>query len=147
MQPSERLVKAVEQFEGFRSVAYRDLAGVLTVGYGETQHITPGQVVTQQEAELMLRADLTQVASEVQQIVTVALTQGQFDALVDFAYNLGIGSLERSTLLQRLNAGDYSGACEQLGRWTLAGGQPVPGLVRRRQAEQAWWNESTPPAA
>src|SRR6185437_17079805 len=88
---SETLVLFVKQMEGFRSVAYHDVAGRLTVGYGEAEGVVPGQVVSEQEADLMLRGTLSEVAEQVRKAVTVDLTQGQFDALCDFAFNLGIG--------------------------------------------------------
>ena len=144
---SETLVLFVKQMEGFRSVAYHDVAGRLTVGYGEAEGVVPGQVVSEQEADLMLRGTLSEVAEQVRKAVTVDLTQGQFDALCDFAFNLGIGSLTRSELLALLNAGDYSGAAEQFPRWCLASGKVLPGLQKRRAIEQQWFTRPAENAA
>jgi GH24 family phage-related lysozyme (muramidase) len=84
----------------------------------------------------IMRATLTTYEDAVKRYVSVNLTQGQFDALVDFAYNVGDQSLCTSTLLKKLNAGDYSGASAEFGKWVNGGGKKLPGLVRRREAER-----------
>lgn len=96
-----------------------------------------GQTITQQQADDYLRRDVRQFERAVARQVRVPLTQGQFDALVSFAFNLGEGALAQSTLLRLLNAGDYAGAAAQFDRWNKAGGRVLPGLVRRRAAERA----------
>ena len=91
---------------------------------------------TQEEAEQWLQQDIQVAAQAVNGMVTVALTQPEFDALVDFAFNLGTGNLQHSTLLRLLNAGDYKGAAAEFEKWDRAGGKVMAGLLRRRQAEE-----------
>lgn len=130
-------VELIRRFEGLRLEAYCCPAGVLTIGYGHTgADVTKGKTITLDEAEALLRADLLEFEKRVQQIVTAPLTQGQFDAMVSFAYNIGIGALQRSTLLRTLNAEDYAGASAEFMRWTKAGAVELPGLVKRRTAER-----------
>jgi lysozyme len=99
--------------------------------------VRAGQRISEFEAEAMLRADLAAAVACVNRVVRVSLTQGQFDALVDFCYNAGRGSFERSTLLEKVNHEDFEGAAVQFGLWVYAGGEVEPGLVRRRKAEAA----------
>lgn len=140
MKYSEALVGFIKQEEGFRATPYRDASGILTVGYGQTGHdVTPGMQVSPAEAELMLRAELEQVSAEVVMLVRVPLNQGQFDALCDFVYNCGAGQLKSSELLRRLNHGDVNGAAEQFPLWVHVGNRVMPGLVKRRMAEQSWF--------
>ena len=94
------------------------------------------RAISEDEAEALLAADLKTAESGVSRLVSVPLAQNQFDALVSFAYNLGAASLMSSTLLRKLNAGDYNDAADELPRWVYAGGRVLPGLVRRRNAEQ-----------
>ena len=143
MQISKAGLDLIKQFEGLYLNAYRCPAGVPTIGYGHTAGVAMGQTITQQQADDYLRRDVRQFARAVARLVTVPLTQGQFDALVSFAFNLGEGALAQSTLLRLLNAGDYAGAAAQFDRWNKAGGRVLPGLVRRRAAERALF-ESRP---
>lgn len=130
-------IELIKHYEGLRLEAYCCPAGVLTIGYGHTgADVAKGKTITLDEAEALLRADLLEFERRVQQIVTAPLTQGQFDALVSFAYNVGIGALQRSTLLRKLNAEDYAGASAEFMRWTKAGAVELPGLVKRRTAER-----------
>lgn len=137
MQISKAGLDLIKQFEGLYLKAYRCPAGVPTIGYGHTAGVAMGQVITQQQADDYLRRDVRQFERAVERQVSVPLTQGQFDALVSFAFNLGEGALAQSTLLRLLNAGDYAGAAAQFDRWNKAGGRVLPGLVRRRAAERA----------
>ena len=137
MQISKAGLDLIKQFEGLYLKAYRCPAGVPTIGYGHTAGVAMGQTITQQQADDYLRRDVRQFERAVARLVTVPLTQGQFDALVSFAFNLGEGALAQSTLLRLLNAGDYAGAAAQFDRWNKAGGRVLPGLVRRRAAERA----------
>ena len=137
MQISKAGLDLIKQFEGLYLKAYRCPAGVPTIGYGHTAGVAMGQTITQQQADDYLRRDVRQFERAVARLVTVPLTQGQFDALVSFAFNLGEGALAQSTLLRLLNAGDYAGAAAQFERWNKAGGRVLPGLVRRRAAERA----------
>lgn len=127
----------IRQFEGLRLRAYKCPAGIPTIGYGHTAGVKMGQVITRERAEELLRAEVERFEGYVDRLVTVPITQGQFDALVAWTYNLGPGALEKSTMLRRLNAGDYTGAAAELERWNRAGGQVLAGLVRRRSAERA----------
>ena len=137
MQVSKAGLDLIKQFEGLYLKAYRCPAGVPTIGYGHTAGVAMGQTITQQQADDYLRRDVRQFERAVARLVTVPLTQGQFDALVSFAFNLGEGALAQSTLLRMLNDGDYAGAAAQFERWNKAGGRVLPGLVRRRAAERA----------
>jgi GH24 family phage-related lysozyme (muramidase)/peptidoglycan hydrolase-like protein with peptidoglycan-binding domain len=133
----------VKEFEGLAKrladgsvAAYLDAVGVPTIGYGHTSGVYLGQVITAQQAETFLKQDLQEAESAVNQLVKVALNENQFSALVSFVFNLGGGALGESTLLRQLNAGHYLEAANQFLRWTYAGGQQLPGLVRRREAER-----------
>ncbi|MDI3304656.1 MAG: lysozyme [Burkholderia multivorans] len=133
-----------EQFEGCRLVAYQDTRGVWTIGYGHTTGVHAGMTCTQAQAEQWLLEDIQYAVNAVKHYVTVALTQGEFDALVDFVFNVGVGNFAGSTLLRKLNAGDYAGAAHEFERWDMAGGKHIAGLLRRRIAEE---NEFTGDAA
>jgi lysozyme len=130
-----------EQFEGLALVAYQDSAGYWTLGYGHTAGVTQGMTCTQAQAEAWLLEDIQWAATVVNNLVTVQLTQGEFDALVDFVFNVGSGNFASSTMLRMLNAGNFAGAAGQFARWDLAGGQVVAGLLRRRIAEEGEFNE------
>ncbi|MDE1715762.1 lysozyme [Chromobacterium amazonense] len=138
MKTSQNGIAIIQKFEGLRLTAYRDIVGVLTIGYGHTgPDVTPGLTITQPRAVALLQQDLAKFEAGVSRLVKVPLSQNQFDALVSFSYNLGLGSLQNSTLLRLLNAGDYVGAAGQFILWDKAGGKAVPGLLARRTAEQA----------
>ncbi|AXE31651.1 muraminidase [Chromobacterium phragmitis] len=134
-------IRLIKQFEGLRLAAYQDMVGVWTIGYGHTgPDVKAGLIITQQQADKLLAADLEKFETGVGQLVAVPLNANQFAALVSFSYNLGLGNLRSSTLLRLLNQGDFAGAAAQFSRWNRAGGQVVAGLARRRQAEQALFN-------
>jgi len=137
MLPSQNAINLVKESEGLRLSAYRDVGGVPTIGYGHTAGVQMGQVITQDQANQFLADDLDIAGVHVEQLVKVALTQGQFDALVDFVFNLGFARLRDSTLLRVLNRGDYQAAAQQFKFWVMASGQVMPGLVKRRAAESA----------
>lgn len=127
----------IESFEGLELTAYQDMVGVWTIGYGHTgMDVKPGLRISAAQAEALLAADLVKFEQGVARLVTLMLNQHQFDALVSFSYNLGLGSLKNSTLLKLLNSGDVAGAAEQFLRWDKAGGVRVAGLTRRRKAER-----------
>jgi lysozyme len=141
MQASAAAFDLIREFEGFRSETYLDVAGLPTIGYGH-KLLHPDSFpdgCTRDLAEQMLACDVDDTEEAVKRLVKVPLTQGQFDALVDFTYNLGQGRLADSTLLKNLNAGKYEDAGRELLRWCRAGGEIVPGLERRREAELALW--------
>jgi lysozyme len=135
MRASEILIEALKGFEGCRLRAYKCPAGVWTIGYGHTKGVKEGQVITSAQAESLLRGDLRVYESGVEQL-GVPLTQCQFDALVDFAYNLGLDALRRSTLLTKIRLGASEAEIrKEFMRWVNAGGKRLPGLVRRREWE------------
>lgn len=125
-------------FEGLRLKAYQDSAGVWTIGYGHTgPEVHNGQCISETEAETLLRSDLAAAVQCVRNAVRVGLAQHQFDALVDFCFNVGRGSLLGSSLLRYVNQEEFDSAAVQFGLWVHAGGKVVAGLVRRRAAEVA----------
>lgn len=153
MKTSETGRKLIESFEGLILRTYDDATdrilkdgdtpkGVLTIGYGHTTDagppkVTVGQTITKEQADQILATDLGKVEQQVTNLVKVPLNQNQFDALVSFQFNTG--ALGRSSLLNKLNAKDYTGAAQGMMSWTKAsqiGPGPIPGLVRRRQAEK-----------
>jgi lysozyme len=135
-QYSEAGLAMTKAFEGLRLTAYQDVAGNWTIGYG---HMGPallaGMTITQADADALLQADIADAVACVNRAVTEPITQNQFDALVDFCFNAGRGNFLQSTLLRKVNAGDFAGAAVQFGLWVHAGGQVVPALARRRKAE------------
>jgi lysozyme len=146
MQLSAEGLDLIRRFEGFRSQPYSDVAGFPTIGYGHRivppesfPHETFPNGISEPQAANLLACDVSAAERAVGGLVKVALTQGQFDALIDFCFNLGAGRLANSTLLRFLNAGRYDAAAEQLLLWNLAGGQVNPGLVARREAELCLW--------
>jgi lysozyme len=127
-----------EQFEGCRLTAYQDQVGVWTIGYGHTgPEVVTGMTITLEQAQDFLLADVKSAAACVNKVVSITLTQDEFDALVDFVFNLGQGAFAHSTLLRDLNAGQLEAAAAQFQSWDKAGGAVVAGLLRRRQAETA----------
>jgi lysozyme len=136
MQISQQGIDFIKQEEGVRLKAYPDADGVWTIGYGHTKGVHEGMVITQEEAENLLKQDLETFETGVANLVKVPLDQHQFDALVSFSYNLGLGNLAGSTLLHKLNDKDYQGAAAEFGKWVHARHQVLPGLVARRQAEE-----------
>ncbi|MCU6263604.1 lysozyme [Serratia ureilytica] len=141
MNISKSGIELIKRFEGLRLKAYQDSVGVWTIGYGWTQPIDgkkvgPGMQIDQATADRLLKCGVVQYEQGVNQLVKVKITQGQFDALVSFAYNLGLRSLSTSTLLKKLNAGDKAGAADEFGKWANAGGKRLKGLVARRAAER-----------
>ena len=136
-QPGLDLIKG---FESLRLDAYQDSVGIITIGYGTIringERIQPGATITEDEANQLLADEVSYFEKIVNSCVTVPLTQNQFDALICFVYNLGEGNLRSSTLLRKLNAGDYTGASKEFVRWNRAGGVELAGLTRRRTAER-----------
>ena len=130
-------VELIRHFEGCRFDAYLCPAGVWTIGYGHTADVKEGDSIDQEAAEAFLIEDLEKFEQAVTRLVEVPLTQQQFDALVSWTFNLGAGNLAESTLLRKLNNYQYAEVPEQMMRWVRAGGQVLDGLVRRRAAEAA----------
>ena len=125
----------IKKFQGCKLVAYKCSAGVWTIGYGHTTGVKEGDVCTQEEAEKLLRGDIFKFEEYVQDSVKVDLDQSQFDALVAWTFNLGPGNLRSSTMLKKLNNGEYESVPFEMRRWNKAGGKTLDGLIRRRQAE------------
>lgn len=144
MTYSQDCIDLVKQSEGFSAHPYKDSAGVGTIGYGHK--ILPGEDfedgLTVTEAEALMRGDLDKAAHAVNELVKVPLTQGQFDALADFAFNLGAANLRNSTLLRKLNAGYGDDVPVELLRWVYAGGDKLSGLIVRRQREVELWRKA-----
>ena len=136
MEASEILIEKLKEFEGFRRDAYRDVTGVLTIGYGHTgSDVREGDRLTTYAAEELLLMDLREHERAVRRL-KVAHTQGQFDALVSFAFNVGIGRLNRSALLKVIrNGGSKAQITREFKRWVYAGGKVQPGLFKRREWE------------
>ena len=124
-----------EGFEGLRLTAYQDQGGVWTIGYGHTLGVIPGKTITQLQAEMYLLQDIQSAVGVVNNLVTIDLTQNEFDALVDFVFNVGSGNFRTSTLLKKLNANDITGAALEFDKWDHDKGKVVAGLLRRRQNE------------
>lgn len=141
MTASEVLIEKIKEFEGVRLTAYKDSAGVLTIGVGHTGGVKAGQKITMEEAESLLRSDL-KVAENYVNSLNLNLTQGQFDSLCDFTFNLGVGSLAGSTLLAKIRAKAPTAEIQaQFRRWVYAGGKKLAGLVKRREWEAQRWTE------
>ena len=134
---NEAGLNLIKDFEGLRLNAYQDAVGVWTIGYGHTRTAYPGQYVSEAGATALLREDIATFERAVSSAVQVPLTDNQYAALVSFAFNVGSGALNSSTLLRRLNSGDYYGAANELLRWNRAGGRELYGLTRRREAERS----------
>ena len=136
MNLSRTGLELIKSFEGLRTKAYRCPAGVWTIGYGSTgRHVREGQIITPERAEELLRGDLMRFEEAVRRYALPA-TQGQYDAMVGLAFNIGITAFARSTLVRRHRAGDHEGAADEFLKWNKAGGRVLPGLVRRRAAER-----------
>ena len=135
MKISNNGLDLVKHFEGCELKAYLCPAGVWTIGYGHTKGVQEGDEWSESHAEHMLEVEMEEYEQYINDLVEVELNQNQFDAMVSWVYNLGVGNLQASTLLKVLNAGDYAGVPEQIMRWNKAGGKVLEGLTRRRQAE------------
>ncbi|MBY0444878.1 MAG: lysozyme [Burkholderiales bacterium] len=143
MQTGKNGIALIQKFEGLRLTSYQDSVGIWTIGDGHTgADVKPGMTINPSQVLILLQQDLERFESGVNKSVKVPLTQNQFDALISFSYNVGLGNFSKSTLLKRLNEANYSGAADQFPRWNKAGGQILKGLVDRRNAEAALFRES-----
>lgn len=136
MEYSTNGLKLTEESEGCRLKAYQDTGGVWTIGYGHTGNVRPGTTITQTEAEALLKHDVEYAANFVKQHA-MPCTQGQFDALVDFTFNLGPTQVLHSTLLKYHLAGEHNKAAAEFPKWKFDNGKVIPGLVTRRAKEAA----------
>jgi len=146
MKISSEGLDLIKKFEGLELTAYKCAAGVWTIGYGHTKDVQEGDEWSETHANHMLEVELEEFEGYINDNVTVALSQHQFDALVSWVYNLGPANLKASTMLKVLNSGDYEGVPAQIQRWNKAGGKVLEGLIRRRKAESLLfmgrdWNE------
>lgn len=130
-------LKIIKESEGLYLEAYLCPANVWTIGYGHTAGVKKGMTITEAQADAYLLDDVTASERAVSKNVKVDLTSNQFSALVSFTFNVGTGNFNRSTLLKKLNAGDYAGAADQFLRWNKGGGKILPGLTTRRAREKA----------
>lgn len=125
--------------EGLRLNAYRDSGGVPTIGYGHTgPEVKIGQRITRKQAEELLVEDVAKHGDGIKSCVKVPMAQEEFDALNDFAYNVGVAKACKSTLVKKLNMGDYNGFCLGYRQWIYADGKKLKGLVTRREKTIAW---------
>ena len=133
-------IDLIKKYEGFSPQAYQDSVGVWTIGYGMTringQPVKAGMTITEDQAIQIVQQEVNKLWSQIESIVKVPINDNQMNALVDFAYNLGFNALKTSTLMKKLNAGDFTGAANEFTRWVYAGGKVLPGLVKRRDAEK-----------
>jgi lysozyme len=144
MNISENGLALIKRFEGCSLKAYPDPAtggAPWTIGYGWTRPVDgvavhPGMEINQAKAEQLLRCGIVSYEQDISKLVRVRINQNQFDALVSLTWNIGTRAFSTSTLLQKLNGGDYQGAADQFLRWVNAGGREMPGLVTRRRAER-----------
>lgn len=130
----------IKQFESLQLKAYKCSANVWTIGYGHTKNVKEGDCISQDQANCFLMRDLYSVELAIVRLVKVKLNQNQFDALCSLIFNIGISAFKKSTLLAKLNNGDYVGAAEQFRRWNKVNNVVMAGLVRRRQAEEDLFN-------
>lgn len=127
---------SIAAFEGYRESAYIPLPGdVPTIGFGTTKGVKPGDVTNPTDALKRKLRDLTEFEGSISRCVKVPLYQHEYDAYVSLAYNVGGAAFCRSTLVRKLNAGDYAGACSEILRWDKFKGRKIRGLTRRRKAE------------
>lgn len=139
MKQSANGRKLTQEREGLRLEAYKDGGGVWTIGYGHTQGVKSGQTCTAEQAEAWYLSDVQSAEHDVELYVTVPLNQGQFDALVDWTFNLGGERLRKSTMLRRINDKDFDAALKEMLRWKYDNGVEVAGLLARRQEEVKLW--------
>lgn len=125
----------IVQWEGTKNEAYQDIVGVWTICSGETQNVYEGMVLSDRECRNLTEWRVLEFAQGIDDMVNVPMSAQYHAALTSWAYNVGLGAAQRSTLIRRLNMGDYQGACEELKRWNRAGGRVIRGLNNRRLDE------------
>lgn len=122
--------------EGYRDTAYLDSVGVPTVGFGSTANVKLGDKTTVEKSLTKSMRDILAYEGAIKQCVKVPLYQHEYDAFIQFSYNVGTQAFCKSTLVKKLNAGNYTGACMEMDKWVFAGGKKLPGLVARRAKER-----------
>lgn len=144
-EPSERIKNFIKKYESFEAKAYKDAAGLWTIGWGTLiekrpdlykRFVTDGKKISEEDAEILFNDDVKSAADTVKRFVKVNLNQNEGDSLTSFVYNVGSGNFQKSTLLKKLNANDRAGAAEEFTRWKFANGKELAGLLRRRIDEQ-----------
>lgn len=140
---TERCLELVKRFEGFSTTPYLCPAGYWTIGYGKVLWSYKGEpiIVTREQAEEMLLEDLMKVELKLRPLIIAGIHPWMLDALVSFAYNIGVYAFKCSTLMRKLNRRDFRDAADEFPRWVYAGGRKLKGLVRRREAERALYLE------
>lgn len=133
---SEAARELIKKYEGLRLKAYYCPSGVLTIGYGHTGDVKRGDEITEHQADVIFDLDLEKYEAAVEKMVPASVTDGQFGALVSFAYNCGPAALEKSRLLKKLLAGDTKGAAGEFGKWVYGRNGKLPGLILRRESER-----------
>ena len=143
------LLEIVKAFEGCRLEAYLCPAGKPTIGYGNTTYldgspVQMGDKISKEDAEIMLKHTLDEFRKQVVRFVPVTLPSGAIDALTSFAYNCGVGALQKSTLLKKIKANplDLKGIKAEFLKWVKAGGKTLPGLVNRRNREYEMYEDA-----
>lgn len=136
MKTSEKGIELIKSFEGLRQFSYKCPAGVWTIGYGHTGGVKKGDTCTEEEAIELLKKDLEIFEHSIKDLVKVELNQNQFDALVSFVFNVGVGAFQDSTMRKFLNSKQFSAAAEQFDKWVHSKGVKLEGLVKRRAAEK-----------
>lgn len=132
----EKAIDLIKKYEGFSARPYKCPAGVLTIGYGRTIDVRPYEITTEEAETIWLDKYVKTIADQILAIVKVELSNNQICALIDFVYNLGIGNFKSSTLLKKINQGDFSAAANEFLKWNKAGGIVLKGLENRRIAER-----------
>lgn len=132
----EKAIELIKKYEGFSARPYKCPAGVLTIGYGRTIDVRPYEITTEEAETIWLDKYVKTIADQILAIVKVELSNNQICALIDFVYNLGIGNFKSSTLLRKINQGDFSAAANEFLKWNKAGGIVLKGLENRRIAER-----------
>lgn len=136
MKISQNGIDLIKKYEGCKLQAYYDSVGVLTIGYGHTATTKKGMIISQTKAEELLKSDLKRFEEGVSRLVGLTIHQSMFDSLVSFSFNLGLGNLQKSTLLKKINLGKFEEATVEFIKWNRAGGKVLEGLTRRRNAEK-----------
>lgn len=133
---SQRGIDFIKRFEGFKPMAYRDVGGIWTVGYGHTgPDVTEALIITEATAGQLLEADVRKFEICVENALHRPVNQEQFDALVSFAFNVGCDAFKKSTMLRHINAGNHDAVVAEFARWNKVGDREIEGLTRRRRAE------------
>lgn len=135
LEPSDDAFNLIKKYEGLRLRAYKCPAGKYTIGYGHTANVKYGDIITVEKAEELLKKDVSFISRELNQVIKIELNQHQFDALVSFTFNVGIGAFTTSTLLKKINSNNLKEVPTQLLRWVYVGKKITKGLVNRRKAE------------